>query len=520
MLKQAYIKFKSLIYDDSGVATAYTIMVFLFFFMLCVSTYAMAENIRQKMELQNACDAAAYSGAVVQADMLSRIAVLNRALSWTYAQTNMRQMDYIVDRWLQDIHEAYDGKDGSKGIRDIANELNKGNCLHGGHSNMNGATCRYDNQFAWIAGCRIDGKWYAEHIDLNGTPIPADSINLAMRRAFPGEGTNISNGLKNIAVINKEIIWIKENINQAISNAINFSLQNVSGDFAYYTDGRWNNLESATYIVPQSREEDFLNYAGATRLGTFERGYDGGWWWQLVSTPGADFDSGGFARNYRQGSTALIARTAAQSFVHNDDPYTNSCSCTMVYNPSIPRYGSGVDTKAATPARLTPAFFGRAGSIVVTAKRSMINPFSVIFGDFEADKGLYAAFNEGVERNMHIWTVSAARAGVRLGSGFEGGDAPGFYRILYPGPTFFSEKYTNGVWNLCEEDWDAVMIPIDRALNNTVSPGTWGADANGNSTKNSDTNALFSGARTALSGVNSNYGTTGNYTTPSNPMRH
>ena len=94
MLKQAKIKLKSLIYDDSGVAMAYTIMVFLFFFMLCVSTYAMSENIRQRMELQNACDAAAYSGAVVQADMLSRIAVLNRALSWTYMQTNRRQMDY------------------------------------------------------------------------------------------------------------------------------------------------------------------------------------------------------------------------------------------------------------------------------------------------------------------------------------------------------------------------------------------------------------------------------------------
>jgi len=514
MLKQAYIKFKSLIYDDSGVAMAYTIMVFLFFFMLCVSTYAMAENIRQKMELQNACDAAAYSGAVVQADMLSRLAVLNRALSWTYAQTNMRQMDYIVDHWLQQIHEDY------KGIRDTANEFNKGNCLHGGLSNMNGETCRYDNQFAWIAGCRIDDVWHAGCIDLNDTPVPESTISKALGKAFPGEGTNISNGLNNIAVINEEIKWIKENINPAISNAINFTIQNVSGVFAYYTDGRWNNLGAATYIVPQSSEESFLNYAGATRAGTYERGYDGGWWWQLVSTPGADFDSGGFARNYRQGKTALIARTAAQSFVHTDDPYTSSCSWTMSYTDSKSRNGSAVGTQAAIPARLTPAFFGRAGSIVVTAKRSMINPFSVRFGDFEADKGLYAAFNEGVERNMHIWTVSAARAGVRLGSGFEGGDAPGFYRILYPGPTFDSAKYTNGVWNLCEEDWDAVMIPIDRAFNNTVSPGAWGTDANGNSTKDPDTNALFSESRTALNGVNSNYGATGDYTTPSNPMRH
>ena len=101
----AKLTLKRLLYDDSGVAVAYTVLVSLFIFMLCISTYAMSENIRQKMELQNACDAAAYSGAVVQADMLSRIAVLNRALSWTYAQTNMRQMDFIVDRWLQDIRD-------------------------------------------------------------------------------------------------------------------------------------------------------------------------------------------------------------------------------------------------------------------------------------------------------------------------------------------------------------------------------------------------------------------------------
>ena len=96
----AKLTLKRLLYDDSGVAMAYTVLVSLFIFMLCISTYAMTENIRQKMELQNACDAAAYSGAVIQADMLSRIAILNRALSWTYAETNKRHMDSIVHDWL------------------------------------------------------------------------------------------------------------------------------------------------------------------------------------------------------------------------------------------------------------------------------------------------------------------------------------------------------------------------------------------------------------------------------------
>ena len=79
MLKQALEKLKTLLRDDSGVAMAYTVLVSLFIFMLCFSSYAMAANIRQRMELQQSCDAAAYSGAVDQADMLSRLAELNRA---------------------------------------------------------------------------------------------------------------------------------------------------------------------------------------------------------------------------------------------------------------------------------------------------------------------------------------------------------------------------------------------------------------------------------------------------------
>ena len=125
-------KLQELIRDDSGVAMAYTVVVFLFFFMLCASVYAMTENIRQKIDLQNACDAAAYSGAVVQADMLSRLAVLNRALSWTYSETNKRHMDYTVDDWLQRTVNEYDR------IAQAAKDYNaSGNCGRCG----NGSYC-------------------------------------------------------------------------------------------------------------------------------------------------------------------------------------------------------------------------------------------------------------------------------------------------------------------------------------------------------------------------------------------
>ena len=289
----------------------------------------------------------------------------------------------------------------------------------------------------------------------------------------------------------------------AISNAVNFTLQNADGTFAYYTDGAWGNRAAATYIVPQSREEAFLNYSGGTAATVFRRGYNNGWWWQLVSVPGANLTTGGFQRNYVQGTTALIANTDARSWTHNDDPYTNTCTNVRVYTATRTQTGRAVTSTNARPAMLTQRFFGTAGSIVVAMRRPVVNPFSVVFGD--VSDGLYAAFS-GAARDM--WVVSAARAGIRLG-----GDPVGYYRVQYPGAIYANARYTGGTWNLCEEDWDAVMIPVSRAWNNT-GVGAWGTG----STPNGDTDSLLRSAAGFLS-VSSNYGDNG-YVTPRNPMRH
>lgn len=92
---------KRLVRDDSGAALLLTLAVFLLLFILLCGVFSVGQTIRQKVELQNACDAAAYSAAVVQADALSRMAVVNRALAWSYIQLCRAQMDYIVYRWLE-----------------------------------------------------------------------------------------------------------------------------------------------------------------------------------------------------------------------------------------------------------------------------------------------------------------------------------------------------------------------------------------------------------------------------------
>ena len=101
MIASLWKRFASLRRDDEGFVVMATLSIFLFLFVLCASIYAIGETVRTRIKLQNACDAAAYSAAVVQADGLSRMATINRAMSWTYVHMTNMQMDYITYRWLR-----------------------------------------------------------------------------------------------------------------------------------------------------------------------------------------------------------------------------------------------------------------------------------------------------------------------------------------------------------------------------------------------------------------------------------
>lgn len=92
---------------EEGVAFVATLALFMFMYVVCIGVYAVGTQVKERIQLQNACDAAAYSAAVVQADTLSRIATINRAMAWTYVQMTRRQMDCIVARWLQRSRDIY-----------------------------------------------------------------------------------------------------------------------------------------------------------------------------------------------------------------------------------------------------------------------------------------------------------------------------------------------------------------------------------------------------------------------------
>jgi len=107
MLKVLRDRFLALGRGEEGVAMVVTLGIFMFLYVTCASVYAIGMAVKEKMHLQAACDAAAYSAAIVQADTFSRIATINRAMSWTYQQMTKRQMDYIVWQWLEETAEHY-----------------------------------------------------------------------------------------------------------------------------------------------------------------------------------------------------------------------------------------------------------------------------------------------------------------------------------------------------------------------------------------------------------------------------
>ena len=131
-------KLVELVRGEEGVALVVTLAVFFFMYLIIAGIYTVGTQVRERIHLQNACDAAAYSAAVVQADTLARIATINRAMSWTYVQMTRRQMDYITYRWIEHSLEHW------KADQRTANEwVGKGHC--GAHSMLESSSPIYLN---------------------------------------------------------------------------------------------------------------------------------------------------------------------------------------------------------------------------------------------------------------------------------------------------------------------------------------------------------------------------------------
>lgn len=432
--------------DDDGVALAFGITFFLLAFLLAMSVYAAGETVRRRLELQNAVDAAAYSGTVVQADTLSRVACVNQAMSWTYVMMNRRCMDYVSDKWLEKVEQEWD-----KNFRSVREEWNwqstcgtrnEGSDFWTGYGGKHREILLNRSQMVNIDRIKAErksaaaqGKGYralAPMIERDRKTLAA--MFQAERNLLGEMPLRIDHAVKAAFYAN-----ISETPNDGAAGGAEISHVLLQESPFSYTEIMKNNAEQERiFLVFGDFRPDFREIS--------PRGIDK--WW-IRSPEGQD----GFHRKYTQTSMLLA------EWQWFGIKYINTGTACVPHpkgvGPNMVR-GSDVEDgyfqcgEVAKAYRLTEEFFGRKGSIVVGAKRKLNNPFAFMFhGDVQ---GLFYAFSVPDKRCM--WTVAAARAG--YASPFD--KTPGLYENTF---LRVSEQDT---WNLRESDWDASFLPAALAF--------------------------------------------------------
>ena len=229
--------------EESGVALMMTLSVFLLLFVLCAGVYSIGETVRQKVELQNACDSAAYSVALVQADGLSRMAMVNRALSWTYVQLTNMQIDYVTYKWLQLVRKRFgDDRSNCLGHNSGSRYRSHGNRRCGESSLKSPGT-------GWL--CGIAGKGM-DLVRLNGRSdeIPISAIDEAISKCSYMEDyyVAITNLKQTIRTYNDTLTVISRNMHLSMAQTASAVLaQNLPRD----EKGKIDTSQAADFVFFQ-----------------------------------------------------------------------------------------------------------------------------------------------------------------------------------------------------------------------------------------------------------------------------
>ena len=424
--------------DDSGVACVFTVTVSLIIFLLGFAIYAYGETVRQRIELQNAADSAVYSAALVQADTISRVAVINKAMAWNYVMMTRRQMDHIVDAWLARVLDMWEiSRDATRNFQNL--------CAC--HPRFEGVNWRVGTAPGGVAGEVVH-----QLIRVNNSQdvwIPA----IAAARAVHAQKNpvvlleSLRKCIDSMNRAEKELIdGMRERIEHAVEFAVNANVALTEND-RKVRDKReidWTiyQLRNASdYFEPLKGDEPhFLSFGGFSGTGTEIYGVGADNW----LTAGKN---SGFQRNYAQAPNALTAVW----FTYNQI-WFHSLVCTfggVVINPVQAITGEMARDvyftgQEARPWVLKENYFDADGAIVVGVSRPLNNPFAFVF-DGREKSGIYSAFEVGGGEQT-MWSVAGARAGYRLSEWSEG---------EYRNRGSLQKQY-----NLCVTDWDAMFLPL------------------------------------------------------------
>lgn len=453
LLHQANALCRRLWRDEGGVVLALTVVVFMMLFLLAWACFAVGEIVRERIELQNAADSAAYSGALVQADHLSRIAAINRAMAWTYVMLDQMTMDYIVDKWLEKVVNQWD-------IDDLKVLL---------HNQI--GMCNFGRPTYYFNGAMGSDKY----VRLNRSQLVSINSIRMHRMTARAPGGNRSWG-SNYGTLRNHIVQAKANINAMnaaeddlisqvetrirtmVASAVRQNIAETDND----RDAGGADIEHHLEITPakqwfrklrNTKDDETLFLAHADfydgPVATLGEGTDK--WFRR--TDGGD----GLQREYQQQVNALIAEWNWWSTKWII--VKGACVPAPFFRISGSETIRGQDVSdaqfsmvKARPHVLEEKFFLRDGTIAVGIKRRLNNPFFFIFGSL-AEEGMFRFFHPSPGQPRDMWGVATAIAG------YQSPNEPGAgrYEVTY------EDVPIRKLWNLKTSDWDAQLVPLHRA---------------------------------------------------------
>ena len=477
-------KCRELASDSRGAALAITLAFVMPIYLLVIGIYGIGEVVRSKIELQNAADAAAYSASVVQADYLSRIATVNKAMAWTYVDLQKRSLDLAMDVFCKYVFIQFQ-KD-----LNMARQNNTPCHMHvpGLHYNC-GTDVLVDSTALEILGTGLGIPELARKF--NGQNA-LDRFLLAQlvyttEAEFKGKGS-IANTpkvyeysyaiTKMMAKLNSLRKEFPDKVRQTAQQVAAANMMECRDD--YMINVTLGDMTGAflTMLPTEENEKTFISFADPT-LKDFSP--------KKVFGPGTDDwivrkGIAGFWRVYKQTKTHLYAEwdwfwtrwvhVNLETIQLHLPPIFGGAS--KRGHPKYHGYDSffpmikkdlpiGLLVPPAIPLTLTPLFFGKAGSITVAIARKTSNPFSVFSwsGRSLTAPSILSAFNPSVaggNRPEYMCAIASARAGYKpYDKDKEKKRKSADYNLGY---TLSSGEKE---WNLVETDWDGVMLPVKNA---------------------------------------------------------
>ena len=433
-------KIRQLVYGDDGAALVITLALFMMMYIACASVFAIGQAVKEKMILQNAADAAAYSAAMVQADTLSRIATLNREMAWTYKNLVCHQMDYIVANWLK---AACDRENDPRGYDYYKPPYSRTICAGDGGT--------------------------ADYITLQA--LSEDVV----RESTVCSTVEGSGALDLASVISKEknrISLLSASISDLISN-LGDRMERVAKDVLeanlpdrYSADCVYSvkayNYDSWSEIMTSADEKAFLDFVGE-KVEAF---------WKTDWFP---LDASSLMRSYKPGfefHSAWVWYDKISGLPHLEERDYNA----------LTKLGDYVNGEAAYPRRLTKDYFGagsdgvRKGAISVGVAKYNRNPWSgFVKTGASGSRGLYSVFEPLIGAAGWTWAIASAQAGY-VDSRKEGIDRKKSYESDHDYRVDWDD---DDKWNLRTDNWDAVYVPVRQSFTKDDFAlwitGAWGA---------------------------------------------